>query len=74
VIAAEPPAGSGWIQEIKHDGFRTMLRIDSGQVRTLTRGGHNWKHKYQSVVETCRRLSCRLGILAMLNYSVAMSP
>jgi ATP-dependent DNA ligase len=51
-----------------------MLRIDSGQVRTLTRGGHNWTHKYQSVVETCRRLSCRLGILAMLNYSVAMSP
>lgn len=38
------------------------------------RGNHDWTNKYQNVVEACRKLSCRLRILAMLSYSVAMSP
>jgi hypothetical protein len=27
VLSAEPPTGSGWIHEIKHDGFRTLVGI-----------------------------------------------
>jgi ATP-dependent DNA ligase len=27
VLSAEPPTGSGWIHEIKHDGFRTLIAI-----------------------------------------------
>ena len=30
ILSAEPPEGDGWIHEIKHDGFRTLLRIDRG--------------------------------------------
>jgi bifunctional non-homologous end joining protein LigD len=74
ILSPEPPSGSGWIHEIKHDGFRTLIRIDRGQVRALTRGGHDWTHKYQNVVEACRKLSCRPRILAILNYSVAVRP
>ena len=32
-LVAEPPAGDGWIHEIKHDGYRTMLLIDRERVR-----------------------------------------
>jgi ATP-dependent DNA ligase len=35
VLSAEPPTGEGWIHEIKHDGFRTLLRIDRGMGQAL---------------------------------------
>jgi ATP-dependent DNA ligase len=31
--AKAPPSGSGWIHEIKHDGFRIMARRDGAGVR-----------------------------------------
>src|ERR1700751_496895 len=40
--ASKPPAGDGWIHEIKHDGFRLMARRDAGGVRLLTRRGFDW--------------------------------
>ena len=37
-----PPAGEGWIHEIKHDGYRIQARIDGGEVKLLTRKGLDW--------------------------------
>jgi ATP-dependent DNA ligase len=37
VLSTEPPRGGGWIHEIKHDGFRTLLRIDRGKGQAFTR-------------------------------------
>ena len=34
-----PPIGGEWIHEIKHDGFRMMVRRDASGVRLLTRNG-----------------------------------
>jgi len=33
----EPPAGAGWIHEIKYDGYRTLIVIDQGKVRAYSR-------------------------------------
>ena len=35
-----PPTGSGWVHEIKHDGYRLMARRDalSVGIRLLTNG------------------------------------
>ena len=30
--ADKPPAGAGWLQEIKHDGFRMLVRPDLPKV------------------------------------------
>ena len=38
------PDGS-WSYEIKFDGYRIMARIDHGDVRLITRNGHDWTHK-----------------------------
>jgi bifunctional non-homologous end joining protein LigD len=27
-LVPEPPSGEGWIHEIKHDGYRTLIIID----------------------------------------------
>src|SRR5271156_2896546 len=34
--AKEPPAGPGWIHEIKHDGFRIVAHRDGDRVRRVT--------------------------------------
>jgi bifunctional non-homologous end joining protein LigD len=38
----EPPFGQGWIHEIKHDGYRTLIIIDEGKIRAFSRHGQDW--------------------------------
>jgi bifunctional non-homologous end joining protein LigD len=40
-----PPAGPGWLQEIKLDGYRMLCRIDGGKVRLITRGQLDWTNR-----------------------------
>ena len=61
--AAEPPSGSGWIHEIKHDGFRTMLAIDSRDARAFTRNGYEWTARYAPVIRASASLACRSALL-----------
>jgi bifunctional non-homologous end joining protein LigD len=52
----EPPAGSGWIHEIKHDGFRIMARRDETGVRLYTRNGYNFANRFPRIVEAIAKL------------------
>jgi bifunctional non-homologous end joining protein LigD len=47
--AKQPPAGPGWIHEIKHDGFRIMARLDTGAVRLMTRNGNDLARRFPFV-------------------------
>src|SRR5262245_31663999 len=49
--AERVPSGPGWVYEIKHDGFRMMVRRDAAGVRLLTRNGHDWAQRYPLIVE-----------------------
>ncbi|PWT83942.1 MAG: hypothetical protein C5B58_05615 [Acidobacteria bacterium] len=44
--ADRPPKGTGWIHEIKHDGFRLMVRRTSTGVKLFTRNGYDWTARY----------------------------
>ena len=55
----EPPAGAGWIHEIKYDGYRTLIVIDQGRIRAFSRHGRNWTGPYRRVVEAAGKLSCK---------------
>jgi bifunctional non-homologous end joining protein LigD len=44
--AKAPPIGSGWIHEIKHDGFRIMARRDAAGVRLITRNGNDFTRRF----------------------------
>src|SRR5262245_30925201 len=44
--AERPPCGPGWVHEIKHDGFRLMVRRDSAGIRLITRNGHDWSDRF----------------------------
>jgi ATP dependent DNA ligase domain len=57
--AREPPAGSGWIHEIKHDGFGIMARRDPTGVRLYTRNGYDFAHRFSRIVEALLQLPVR---------------
>lgn len=63
VQAATPPTGAGWLHEVKFDGFRTLAFVELGRVRLVTRGGHDWTHRYASVARALRELPCRAAVL-----------
>jgi bifunctional non-homologous end joining protein LigD len=57
--AKEPPAGPGWIHEIKHDGFRIMARRDANGVRLFTRNGYDFAARFSGIVAAVESLSVR---------------
>ena len=61
--AKEAPAGSSWIHEIKHDGFRTLLVKEGIYVRALTRNGHDWTNRYAPIVRSCMGLGCQSAVI-----------
>src|SRR5438477_2454348 len=54
--AARPPSGPLWVHEIKHDGFRLMVRREGGRVRCFTRGGYDWAGRFPAIVKAAARL------------------
>src|SRR5262245_61663580 len=54
--AAKPPAGAGWLHEIKHDGFRMLVRRDAGGVRLFTRNGHDWTGRFPLIARAALSL------------------
>jgi ATP-dependent DNA ligase len=49
-LATAPPAGDGWLHEIKHDGFRVLARRDAKGVRLYTRNGYNFADRFPRIV------------------------
>jgi bifunctional non-homologous end joining protein LigD len=53
---ARPPSGPLWVHEIKHDGYRLMVRRDGARVRSFTRNGHDLRGRFPAIVLAARRL------------------
>ena len=61
--AKEPPAGPGWIHEIKHDGFRIIARRDKDRVRLATRNGSDFTARYPKIVAAVESLPVRSCVI-----------
>jgi len=57
------PKGKGWLHEIKYDGYRTLAFVDGGQVRLITRNGHDWTARYGRLAKAFAELKCTNEIL-----------
>jgi bifunctional non-homologous end joining protein LigD len=42
VLRLKPPAGADWVHEIKHDGYRIIVRRDGPTVRLYSRNAYDW--------------------------------
>jgi bifunctional non-homologous end joining protein LigD len=55
----QPPNGAGWVHEIKHDGFRLMVRHDPAGIRLITRNGHDWSGRFPLIAQAASALRAR---------------
>jgi bifunctional non-homologous end joining protein LigD len=62
-LVPRPPRGSQWSFEIKWDGYRLAIHIDSGKVRCLTKGGHDWTALFPAIAAAASSLSPQSTIL-----------
>ena len=46
-----PPAGEGWLHEIKFDGYRVQLRVEGGKAVLRTRKGLDWTNRFGGVAK-----------------------
>src|SRR5262245_46198220 len=53
-----PPPRAGWIHEVKHDGYRTLLIIERGKARVYTRNGYDWAERYTGIRKAVAKLDC----------------
>jgi DNA ligase D-like protein (predicted ligase) len=62
-LVEAPPDGSGWLHEIKFDGYRLHARLDRGDIRLLTRTGLDWTHKYPAIAAAVASLGTEQAYL-----------
>jgi ATP-dependent DNA ligase len=58
-LAAKPPSGPGRVHEIKHDGYRLIVRRDGDTVRLFTRRGHDWADRYSAIASAAAKLRAK---------------
>src|ERR1700745_1371637 len=58
-----PPPRAGWIHEVKHDGYRTLLIIERRKARAYTRNGFDWTERYLGIAKAAAKLDCRSAII-----------
>jgi hypothetical protein len=57
----EPPGGTGWVHEIKHDGHRIIVYLERGRVRLEARAGIDATRRFPRVPELLSALQRRPG-------------
>ena len=50
-LVDNPPKGDDWSTEVKFDGWRCQIVIDTGGVRVFTRNGHDWTKQLKPIAE-----------------------
>ena len=51
------PTGSGWLHEMKFDGYRCLLSVGGGKARVFTRTGLDWSDKFPEICEAGTRIA-----------------
>jgi len=59
VVASRPPSGADWVHEIKHDGYRLIVRRDGPTVRLYTRNAYDWTARLPAIAAAAERISAK---------------
>ncbi|KRE11733.1 hypothetical protein ASE66_24825 [Bosea sp. Root483D1] len=63
LLQAKAPTGPNWAFEVKWDGYRLAVHRDANGVRIITRGGHDWTHRFPSIADDAAELDADSFIL-----------
>ncbi|HMF17864.1 MAG TPA: hypothetical protein VKE98_11695 [Gemmataceae bacterium] len=58
-LSRRVPSGPEWVHEIKHDGYRLLVRRQGDRVRLFTRRGYDWSHRFPWIVRAALGLRAR---------------
>jgi len=50
------PAGTGWLHEVKYDGYRALVAVAGGAAKVFTRSGLDWTDKFAAIAEAAAAL------------------
>ena len=50
------PTGSGWLHEVKYDGYRALVAFGEGEAKAYTRTGLDWSDRFGPVVAAAAKL------------------
>jgi bifunctional non-homologous end joining protein LigD len=45
-----------WVHEVKHDGYRLIVRWDGETVRLFTRRGYDWTGRYPAIASAAAKI------------------
>ena len=59
VVASRPPSGVDWVHEIKHDGYRMMVRRDGPTVRLYSRNAYDWMTRLPAIAAAAQWIEAK---------------
>src|SRR5262252_1915115 len=59
VVASKPPSGPDWVHEIKHDGYRMIVRRDGPTVRLYSRNAYDWTRRLPAIAAAAARINAK---------------
>jgi bifunctional non-homologous end joining protein LigD len=59
IKASKPPSGPDWVHEIKHDGYRMIVRRDGPIVRLYTRNAYDWTVRLPAIAAAAQRIKAK---------------
>jgi bifunctional non-homologous end joining protein LigD len=55
-LVEQPPVGTGFVHEVKFDGYRVQARIADGACVLRTRKGLDWTNRFAAIARACAKL------------------
>ena len=63
LLVARPPAGPGWLHEVKHDGYRILARKEGERVSLWSRYGADFTDRLPRIAEAVRKLPAESALI-----------
>jgi ATP-dependent DNA ligase len=63
LLVAKPPAGLGWLHEVKHDGYRIIARKEASRVTLWSRYGTNFTDRLPKIAEAICSLTAESALI-----------
>ena len=62
-LRKDPPAGDGWLHEVKFDGWRLQLHKIGKDVVVYSKQGHDFTHRFPEITRAFLRFPARTAIV-----------
>jgi ATP-dependent DNA ligase len=59
VLASKPPSGADWVHEIKHDGYRMIVRRDGSTVPLYSRNAYDWTVRLAAIAAAAEQIKAK---------------